>query len=1027
MNNFLTTAKQGHTSGYAFKISSLFLVSFSMFQMTAFADRAGDDALKNKIKAAIKEAIAKKNLSADENISSEEKVIKKIGAGLKLRKKPAQGRFAAFAPPATFSGVDGLQLRIGHRKIAKFLRERPNAISMKMRVLKDGIPTTVTLNGVQINVQAPGYQAVDGLNQKIEGADSLHYQVIAVGVPNSFGTISFSKVSGKKSQGSKNTYSFEGSFNLDGHVYDFGAAPIGKTGNSQALVSPGSTDALDPTIQVIETSLLPQSEAPTCASPPIPDEGGEALNAPESEHDHDHTAAMITAASPGILNGGKGDVRIDVVADHQMFLDNGSSKELTVNKVNGIMAQVKTMFARDGLGITVQKVEVWENKADDPTWGLTSASPVLFAFATNYRSKMQGHMAHLLSTRSGNLGGIAHLSSACGKPSAFSNIRNTFSTDLRVFDWTIKVVAHEIGHNLGSQHTHWCGWTLPDGTKGAIDGCGTPEGSCVRPPLPIKGTVMSYCHTRSVGVDLSLGFGPIPLKFIKDRIATATCLVPSGVDTTPPTVAVTPPTRSPISYGLNTFSATATDIGGMSRVEFYIGNQLIGSDNSAPYSISYNIPSSLVGNRTLTAKAYDFTGNEGVSSVPISIAADTTPPVISILPPILHDIGVPAPNGVYANIVIFDATITDNFSVASVVVRNALTNAIVSPEPFRPHISLPDKYMFGWDSHTVPNGDVSWIVTATDAVGNTSTAPLKFKVNNGGVPPPPPPPSDTTPPTVSFTAPNSNATVSGNVTFSATASDAGGIRSIAFSQGATALGAACSASPCSVTYNVTTLGLGTKSITVTATDNAGNRQTSTRSIVVIDNVAPTVSITSPAANTQVTGDSVTIQVNAADLGGSNLARVEYYRGATLVGTSTTAPYSFSMGLASVANGSYSITAKAYDGSGNVTTSAAVPIVVNRSIVVTPDTVAPSVTWHSHQNGQNVLAWSPQVIDVSVSDNVGVTSVKYYVNGTRICSNISGTAECIFSISRRQTNYILRVEATDAANNTKSQSVTVRAN
>ena len=1023
MNNFITTAKQGHTSGYAFKISSLFIVSVFMVQTSAFADQSGEKAFRRKIEKAVREAqMNKKLVDNDLIISSAVKIERKIGAGKRLRKRPAEGRFAALEAPI-FNGVDGLSIRIGRRKIKKILDKQDEVISFKIRILKDNKLETITWQGTKVNLFAPGYKAVDQLNQEVK-AYSVHYHVLAKEYPNtSHGTISFS-------QNGNHNYSLSGTFDIEGHVYDFGVRPS-KAGDNQALASPNSETLDEEEIQVVETSLLPQSEAPTCASPPPQDESGEALAADSGGGTHNHdTVGMITAASPGALNFGKRDIAIHVVTDYKMYDDNGKSEAATVNKANSLMAVVAGLFARDGIGIRVQKVDTNSDPAKDVFLNLTTASAMLDALGLKYRPLMEGDFLHLLSTKSGNMGGLAYLGSPCSRSSAFSNISNFFSTDLNTYSWSSNVVWHEIGHNLGSRHTHWCGWTLPDGTTGAIDGCGTPEGSCVRPPLPVKGTVMSYCHTRSgVGIAPSLGFGPIPLKLIKDRIAAATCLGPRGIDTTPPSVAVTPPTRSPLSNGLNTFSATATDSGGMSRVDFYIGTQLIGSDNSAPYSISYNIPSSLVGSRTLTAKAYDLAGNEGVSFIPISIVADTTAPVIFIPSLAASPAGDLATGGTYSNTVTFRAIVNDNFSVASVVVRNALTNAILSPQPFTPMPHFQSEYAFGWDSKTVPNGDVSWIVTATDPAGNTSTAPLNFRVNNAGAPPPPPPPppSDTTPPTVSFTAPNSNATVSGNVTFSATASDAGGIRSIAFTQGATALGAACSASPCSVTYNVTTLGLGTKSITVTATDNAGNRQTSTRSIVVIDNVAPTVSITSPAANTQVTGDSVTIQVNAADLGGSNLARVEYYRGATLVGTSTTAPYSFSMGLASVANGSYSITAKAYDGSGNVTTSAAVPIVVNRSIVVTPDTVAPSVTWHSHQNGQNVLAWSPQVIDVSVSDNVGVTSVKYYVNGTRICSNISGTAECIFSISRRQTNYILRVEATDAANNTKSQSVTVRAN
>ena len=56
------------------------------------------------------------------------------------------------------------------------------------------------------------------------------------------------------------------------------------------------------------------------------------------------------------------------------------------------------------------------------------------------------------------------------------------------------VCSHEIGHNIGSHHTHWCGWP-----GGAIDNCADVEGSCPNNPVAQVGTIMSYCHTTSSG------------------------------------------------------------------------------------------------------------------------------------------------------------------------------------------------------------------------------------------------------------------------------------------------------------------------------------------------------------------------------------------------------------------------------------------------------------------------------------------------------------------------------------------------
>jgi GH18 family chitinase/chitodextrinase len=96
------------------------------------------------------------------------------------------------------------------------------------------------------------------------------------------------------------------------------------------------------------------------------------------------------------------------------------------------------------------------------------------------------------------------------------------------------------------------------------------------------------------------------------------------------------------------------------------------------------------------------------------------------------------------------------------------------------------------------------------------------------------------------------------------------------------------------------------------------------------NQAPTVSITGPANNTNYNAPaSVNITANAADADGT-VSKVDFYNGGALLGTDNSAPYSF--GWTNVAAGTYTLTAKATDNSGAVTTSGAITIVVK---TVTP--------------------------------------------------------------------------------------------
>lgn len=92
------------------------------------------------------------------------------------------------------------------------------------------------------------------------------------------------------------------------------------------------------------------------------------------------------------------------------------------------------------------------------------------------------------------------------------------------------------------------------------------------------------------------------------------------------------------------------------------------------------------------------------------------------------------------------------------------------------------------------------------------------------------------------------------------------------------------------------------------------------------NEAPTVSISSPANGASFDeGEDITLTASATDSDGT-VTRVEYFRGSIKIGEATANPYSVTWSGASA--GSYSLTAKATDNEGAVTTSSAVSITVN---------------------------------------------------------------------------------------------------
>ena len=139
--------------------------------------------------------------------------------------------------------------------------------------------------------------------------------------------------------------------------------------------------------------------------------------------------------------------------------------------------QVQQIYQLENISVVLSSMYVWT--VNDPYDGLTTSNDYLTTFQT-IRPVFNGDLAHLLTTHSTSVGGIAWLDVLCN-PSyayAFSPIDNSLQIFLCI-PQSVKAIAHEIGHNLGSNHTQWCGWT-----GGALDNCSPPEGSCLPGPVP---------------------------------------------------------------------------------------------------------------------------------------------------------------------------------------------------------------------------------------------------------------------------------------------------------------------------------------------------------------------------------------------------------------------------------------------------------------------------------------------------------------------------------------------------------------
>ena len=177
-----------------------------------------------------------------------------------------------------------------------------------------------------------------------------------------------------------------------------------------------------------------------------------------------------------------------------------------------------------------------------------------------------------------------------------------------------------------------------------------------------------------------------------------------------------------------------------------------------------------------------------------------------------------------------------------------------------------------------------------------------------------------------------------------------------------------------------------------------------------------VSITTPAANATVSG---TVNVAATATSSTRISKVEFYVNGSLKRTDTRSPYTYTWYTTTIANGVYSLTAKAYDAAGKVGQSAAVNVSVSNG---TADTIAPTIAITSPAANSTVSG--TVCAAVSANDNVAVTKVEYYVNGWLDRTvTVSPFGFCVTTTAAYNGTHSMYAKAYDAAGNV-GQSATI---
>lgn len=206
-------------------------------------------------------------------------------------------------------------------------------------------------------------------------------------------------------------------------------------------------------------------------------------------------------------------VEVGLDIDYYTYTTFGSNCSNAVEWSLALLAGVSEIYETELnnlIYLAASYINVWE-ETDPYAAFVGNAGAMLDAFRTEWLnnpnlSNRPRDLIHLMTRRSNTgTGGIAYLGVVCNNSYAagFSAYLSPSMTyNLNNYSWNLNVVAHELGHNFGSNHTHWCGWP-----GGPIDDCYAAEGGCTNSPAPQVGTIMSYCHAVSGG-SVNLEFHP---------------------------------------------------------------------------------------------------------------------------------------------------------------------------------------------------------------------------------------------------------------------------------------------------------------------------------------------------------------------------------------------------------------------------------------------------------------------------------------------------------------------------------------
>jgi RHS repeat-associated protein len=189
----------------------------------------------------------------------------------------------------------------------------------------------------------------------------------------------------------------------------------------------------------------------------------------------------------------------------------------------------------------------------------------------------------------------------------------------------------------------------------------------------------------------------------------------------PHTAVSAPLTGDAVGGNAVAITAEASDDRRVETVDFLVDGNLIGSDTSAPYGITWNATGASAGNHTLTTRAVDDAGNVGTSAGNAVVVDNSAPPTTSIT----------APN---ANATVSGSTVTVSANAADDI---GVSRVEFYVDDIRIGEDATSPYSITWNTLNAdqPFYDGAHVVTsrAYDGGGKvTASAPVNVTANNRG-------------------------------------------------------------------------------------------------------------------------------------------------------------------------------------------------------------------------------------------------------------------------------------------------------